>query len=99
MKKYSGIKQWPGVTINNVTYKGSLIAKDIVEDVCVSEKDITKKCKLFLDDKKVMESNNYDDGNSSTSLGFIVFVVVLVVVIFFFVMVCIYKRMVKKEIS
>lgn len=33
---YSGLISWPGLVVNNVTYKGSLDAPDVMEILCAS---------------------------------------------------------------
>lgn len=33
-KNSSGIIYYPGAVINNITYRGNLIAKDIFYDIC-----------------------------------------------------------------
>ncbi len=44
-----GILEWPSISINNLMYRGSHIAKDIVEAICASLNNAPDTCGKYLD--------------------------------------------------
>lgn len=83
---------WPGVTINNVTYRGSHNGTDVMEAVCAHMLNPTSACEDLMEEY----IPEYNGGISVTT---IVIIVITILVVFFFFMVFVYRRMVRKEMT
>jgi hypothetical protein len=82
----SGLLIFPGLIINNITYRGNLDALDIFEMVCNSLVDEPEGCDLTVEPQR------------ESVWKYIVILVVFFVVALSFLVLC-YRRYVRRELS
>ena len=85
MKYKSGIIIYPGVIVNNVTYRGNLEAIDVFELVCNSLRDQPEGC-------------TFSTIEPETPWRYIFFVTIIIVLFLVFLVGC-YRRHVRRELS
>eukprot|EP00828_Plagiopyla_frontata_P021412 TRINITY_DN279_c0_g1_i9.p2 TRINITY_DN279_c0_g1~~TRINITY_DN279_c0_g1_i9.p2 ORF type:complete len:126 (+),score=6.10 TRINITY_DN279_c0_g1_i9:160-537(+) len=83
---------WPGVSVNNMTYRGNLEQQDILEVICASLESVPKIC------QKNFNFYVTEDNGKGLSKTAVIILVVVILFCFLLFLVLAYRKWYEKEL-
>ena len=89
---------WPAITINQVTYRGTITPENVLQDLCANLKEKPEVCVNFYKREHIVYQDEVVEGPDTISAELLIFVVLILVGVNV-VLILLYRRCVKKEME